>query len=223
MDGRDELILKLSKEVERLKAQNKKIVEEALNAIIKTLEAKDKYTLGHSRRVAYYSLMVARNFSFSQAILHEIELAALLHDIGKIGTPLEILNKPSGLTDEEFEIIKQHPIHSFEILCEVSSLKNVAQWVRSHQERVDGLGYPDGLKAENIPLPSRIIAVADAFDAMTSDRPYRKAMSAELAYAELRRCAGTQFDEKTVDVFINAHQLQKMPQAEPKTRLYKHS
>ena len=212
MEKKDALISKLTLEVERLKAQNKEIVDQALNVLIKTLEAKDKYTLGHSRRVAHYVMIIARNIPQAKNILHEIELAALLHDIGKIGTPLEILNKPSGLTDEEFDIIKLHPIHSFEILREVTALKNVALWVRSHQERIDGMGYPDGLRADNIPLPSRIIAVADAFDAMTSDRPYRRAMTPQLAYAELRRCAGSQFDEKIVDIFINAHQLQKYPE-----------
>ncbi len=202
-----QLIWVLTQENNELKKQNKKIITETLNAIIKTLEAKDRYTHGHSHRVAAYALLIAKKLSFTEEQLIEIELAALLHDIGKISTPDQILNKPGKLTPEEFEIIKEHPVQSYEILSEVTSLKQIAQWVRAHQERIDGFGYPDGLQGENIPLQARIITVADAFDAMTSDRPYRQALSIQYAYDELKRCAGTQFDSKIVDIFILEHQL----------------
>jgi len=202
-----QMIWALAQENALLKKQNKEIIKETLNAIIKTLEAKDKYTHGHSHRVAQYALLIAKKLSLSEDQLIEIELAALLHDIGKISTPDKILNKPGKLTPEEFEIIKEHPMQSFEILSQVSHLNQIAKWVRAHQERIDGYGYPDGLRGEEIPLEARIITVADAFDAMTSDRPYRKALSIQYAYDELKRCAGTQFDLKIVDIFILEHQM----------------
>lgn len=201
-----QLIWVLAQENAELKKQNKKIIKESLNAIIKTLEAKDRYTHGHSHRVAHYALLIAKKLSFTEEQLIEIELAALLHDIGKISTPDNILNKPGKLTPEEFEVIKEHPVQSYEILSEVTHLKQIALWVRAHQERIDGFGYPDGLRGENIPLPARIITVADAFDAMTSDRPYRAALSIQYAYDELKRCSGTQFDSRIVDIFIQEHQ-----------------
>jgi len=207
-----QMIWALAQENALLKKQNKKIIKETLNAIIKTLEAKDKYTHGHSHRVAQYALLIAKKLSFTEDQLIEIELAALLHDIGKISTPDQILNKPGKLTPEEFEIIKEHPMQSFEILSQVSHLNQIAKWVRAHQERIDGYGYPDGLRGEEIPLEARIITVADAFDAMTSDRPYRKALSIQYAYDELKRCAGTQFDSKIVDIFIKEHQTWQVSQ-----------
>lgn len=184
-------------------------LQQAINALLKTLEAKDNGTHAHSQRVSEYCLMIAHEYSFTEEELREIELAGLLHDIGKIATPDHILKKKGKLTDEEFTVIKGHPIDSYEILSQIAPLKNVAIWVRAHQERVDGFGYPDRLKGEEIPLAARILCVADAFDAMTSDRPYRKALSLEEAYAELKRCAGTQFDQNVVQVFLEKHQAQQ--------------
>jgi putative nucleotidyltransferase with HDIG domain len=199
------LLWLLTQENEALKKRNKKIIQETLNAIIKTLEAKDKYTYGHSQRVADYSRLIAEKLSFSEEEIIEIELAAILHDIGKISTPDEILNKPGKLTDEEYEIIKEHPVCSFDIISQISSMDKIAKWIRAHQERVDGMGYPDGLKAEEIPLQARLITVADAFDAMTTDRPYRKALPLQSAYDERERCSGTQFDSEVVQVFLKEH------------------
>src|SRR3989338_1246220 len=127
-----QMIWALAQENALLKKQNKKIIKETLNAIIKTLEAKDKYTHGHSNRVAQYSVMIAREMAFSAEELVDLELAALLHDIGKISTPDGILLKPGKLTDAEFEIIKEHPIHSFNILSQISSMSHIATWVRAH-------------------------------------------------------------------------------------------
>ncbi|MBI2608364.1 MAG: HD-GYP domain-containing protein [Deltaproteobacteria bacterium] len=193
-------------ENQEFRKRNKTVVEETLKALLRTLEIKDRYTHGHSQRVAFFARLIAENMGFEEEEIQEIKLAAMLHDLGKIGTPLEILNKPGKLTDEEFDVIKEHPIYSYEIISQVSSLQNIARWIRAHQERMDGFGYPDGLKGEEIPLQARIITVADAFDAMTSDRPYRKALSLETAYEELKRCAGTQFDKEVVKVFLDVYQ-----------------
>ncbi len=185
------------------------LLREAVRAIISALEAKDPYTHGHSIRVSEYALLIGEGLGLSQEELFNLELGALLHDIGKIGTPEHILLKPGRLTKEEFEIMKKHPVQSAEILSHIELLKEVVPIVKYHQERIDGRGYPDGLKGEDIPLLSRIVYIADAFDAMTSDRPYRKALPLEHAYDELLRCRGEQFDPKLVSIFIEAHQSKK--------------
>jgi HD-GYP domain-containing protein (c-di-GMP phosphodiesterase class II) len=140
---------------------------------------------------------------FEENKIQEIKTAGILHDIGKIMVPPEILNKPSKLTDEEFEIIKRHPETSYQILKSVDEYSVFAEDVLYHHERHDGKGYPEGLVADEIPLNSKIIAVADAYEAMTAKRPYQNPKSKGEALEELVRCSGTQFDPKIVDVFVN--------------------
>ncbi len=143
-------------------------------------------------------------FLDDSAILKKaLQHAAILHDIGKIGTDLSILHKNGMLTNDEFEVIKEHPIVGSQIIEPISFLSNVKRIVTEHHERYDGKGYPHGKKGEELSLEARIIAITDAYDAKTSDRPYRKAMKSEDAIAELKRCAGTQFDPKLVDIFID--------------------
>ena len=190
------------------------LLREAVRAIVSALEAKDPYTHGHSLRVSEYALLIGEAIKLGKEDLLTLELGALLHDIGKIGTPDHILLKPGHLTKEEFEIMKKHPVQSAEILSHIELLKDVVPIVKYHQERIDGLGYPDGLKGEQIPLLCRIVYIADAFDAMTSDRPYRKALPLQQAYDELVRCSGDQFDPKLVPLFIQAHQSKKSLQHE---------
>jgi HD-GYP domain-containing protein (c-di-GMP phosphodiesterase class II) len=134
--------------------------------------------------------------------LQFLELAGLLHDIGKIGIPEHILNKKGALSDAEYAIVKQHPVSGSRILRDISEMSDIALYVRHHHERFDGKGYPDGLTGERIPLPARILAIADAYDAITSTRPYRGASSRTAALAELKRAAGAQFDPKLVEVFV---------------------
>ncbi len=173
-----------------------------IQALAAAIDAKDPYTRGHSSRVAGYSEMISEHLACSKEECNAIKIAAYLHDIGKIGIEEQILSKPTRLTATEFRAIQGHPGISAQILASVSFLKNTIPMVSGHHERFDGSGYPQGLAGKEIPLGARIIALADAFDAMTSDRPYRKALTTEEALAELKKHAGMQFDPEIVEVFV---------------------
>jgi putative nucleotidyltransferase with HDIG domain len=157
------------------------------------MEAKDLYTGGHTGRVAAVAVALAERLGYDDEQLQAIEIGALLHDIGKIGIPEEILHKQGPLNDQEWAVMRTHPLVSDFILAELDLDPIVRQCARSSHERMDGRGYPDGLSGEDIPLPARIVFVADAFDAITSDRPYRRARSTAAALAEIDASAGTQF------------------------------
>jgi putative nucleotidyltransferase with HDIG domain len=173
-----------------------------VKGVIATLELKDPYTRGHSERVANYALVLANQIGrFSDEELRSFNYACLLHDIGKINIPDQILMKPSKLTIEEFEIIKSHTNVGAKAVSRVVGLNNSIEVIRSHHERWDGKGYPDQLKGEEIPFLARIATIADAFDAMTSSRSYRSALSVEEAYNRILNGNGTQFDPYLVDVF----------------------
>ncbi|MDP1808942.1 MAG: GAF domain-containing protein [Actinomycetota bacterium] len=176
-----------------------------IKVLAAAIDAKDRYTHGHSERVAKYTVTIARRLGLPPQDLTRIEAAAYLHDIGKIGVPDCVLNKEGPLTNEEFEMIKQHPVKAAEILGLINfPWGNVIPGVRGHHERYDGFGYPDGLAGESIPRDARIIAVADAFDAMTSDRPYRKGLDRNKSITELVKGREKQFDSEVVDAFIPA-------------------
>ena len=186
-----------SRELDFYKEARKKesqMFEETTEALANAVDAKDKYTSGHSIRVAYYSRLIAREARLTDKICEQVYFAALLHDVGKIGVPLEIINKVGKLTDEEYAQMKMHPVLGEEILKSIHQAPYLAVGARSHHERYDGHGYPDGLEGEDIPLIARIIAVADAYDAMTSYRSYRSPLSKQTVKDELRRGIGTQFD-----------------------------
>lgn len=172
---------------------------EVIQALAGTIDAKDKYTNGHSSRVTEYSKKLAASIGLPEKRQKIVYYSALLHDIGKIGIPDSIINKPGKLTAEEYEIIKQHPVIGSQILSSLSSMKEVAVGVRGHHERFDGKGYPDGLKGKDIPLVARIISVADAYDAMTSNRSYRSFMSQKDVRAEIVKNRGIQFDPELAD------------------------
>ncbi|MCL4499192.1 MAG: HD-GYP domain-containing protein, partial [Chloroflexi bacterium] len=159
---------------------------------------------GHSERVADYAEKIARGLKFSEEMVEMVRYAALLHDVGKIGVSRKILNKPSRLSRSEYEVIQEHPRIGAKIIEEVDFLQGPLTAVLHHHEHVDGSGYASGLKGDEIPLIAKILTVADSFDAMTSVRPYRDAMSIENACRELRRCTGTQFDKVAVEAFIGA-------------------
>ena len=172
-------------------------------SLANSIEAKDPYTRGHCQRVMEISCELGRAMGLNEDEIEDLRYAAILHDIGKIGISASILNKPGKLTDEEFDEIKKHPFIAYNILKDIDFLKNGLNGVLQHHERYDGKGYPNGLKKDEICIFGRILCVADAFDAMTSDRPYRKGMSMEEAIKELERCKGTQFDPQIVDVLIS--------------------
>jgi len=173
-----------------------------LEAFTETIEQKDPYTKGHCSRVRTISLAIARTLNFSDEALHTLEGGALLHDIGKIGIPEEILNKPSKLTKAEYQLIKEHPVAGERIVKHIDLFQAYRPIIRSHHERMDGKGYPDGLKGDQIPLDVRIVSLADAFDAMTTSRAYRSALPTEIAVEELKLFSGTQFDPDLVNLFI---------------------
>lgn len=173
-----------------------------VKSLASAIDAKDEYTRHHSTRVTDFSLKIARSMGLSENELEELELAALLHDIGKIAVPEHILNKPGKLTEEEFASIKEHPGRGQIILEPVVELKDIGVVVRSHHEKYDGSGYPDGLKGREIPLGARIMAIADAYDSITSKRPYRDASSHRRAMKEIIRCSRTQFDPEVVEHFL---------------------
>ncbi len=175
---------------------------ETVTALAAAMEAKDHYTADHAASLVATTLAVGRRLGLSQEASRELRYAAVLHDIGKIGIPGQILNKPGALTPEEFATMTEHSAIGEQIIARVEHLRPVARVVRSAHERYDGRGYPDGLTGEQISLASRILLVCDAYDAMTSDRPYRKAMSAEAAVTELLQGAGSQFDPRVVDAFV---------------------
>lgn len=174
-----------------------------VQALANTIDAKDSYTNGHSTRVAKYSVMIAERMGYSGEKLEQLQYAALLHDIGKIGIPNEIINKPSRLTDEEYEIIKTHPGIGGKILEKISEIPDIAIGARWHHERFDGRGYPDKLTGLEIPEIARIIGVADAYDAMTSNRSYRDLLAQEIVRGEIEKGKGGQFDPDIADVMIS--------------------
>jgi response regulator RpfG family c-di-GMP phosphodiesterase len=193
---------------DRVKVQARRLEElflASVQSLADALEVKDPYTLGHSLRVSRHSVVIARALGLERDVVAQIELGGRVHDIGKIGVREAVLNKPGPLTDEEYQHIMTHPMVGWRILSPLLAEQPIAlHIVRSHHERFDGRGIPDGLAGEKIPLEARIAAVADTFDAMTSVRPYRPGVPLGATIVELRRCSGTQFDPLVVDAFVGA-------------------
>lgn len=185
-----------------IEANNKYI--QTVDVIMHAMEARDKYTEGHSRRVADLSCMIAKELKFNEWKMEELKMAALMHDAGKIGIDDQILNKPDKLTIEEYDIIKQHPEIGYNILKSIKDIDYVLEIVRYHHERYDGKGYPEGKKAEELPIDVFIVQLADSIDAMTTDRPYRKGLSQEYVISELEKFKGTQFHPLAVEAYLRA-------------------
>ncbi|MBS4026039.1 MAG: HD-GYP domain-containing protein [Clostridia bacterium] len=197
IDEMEILYGKLNEQVEELNRKNKQLRESFLRTIESlaiSVEAKDYYTNGHSKRVAYYCKIMASEMGLSTQEKEELELAGLVHDIGKIGISEKVLQKPSKLSDEEYNHIKEHPLVGAKILQPLEGVNNIICWIKHHHERFDGRGYPSGLTGDQIPLGAKIIACADTYDAMTTDRPYREALAPEHALEEIKKSCGSQLD-----------------------------
>lgn len=208
----------LKKENDRLIYDLKELFSGTINAIIEALDAKDSFTLGRSRRVTFLSLKMVNYFKLSMEEMGKLELAGLLHDIGMIGIPESVLNKTDSLTPEEFESIKKHVNHGVKILEDIKQLKDVVEIIKYHHERFDGKGYPYGLKGNEIPLNAKIIAIADAYDGMISNRSYRQGLSHEEAMKRIEEQSGLQFDPIVVEAFkvIIPEALQEIKEFEEK-------
>ena len=192
----------LAAEVEKKTQENKSLSIHVVQTLAEAIDAKDTYTNGHSGRVADYSKEIARRYGYSQKRQEDIYMMGLLHDVGKIGVPDAVINKTSRLTDEEYEIIKSHPVQGDRILKKIKEMPKLAIGARWHHERYDGKGYPDGLSGTDILEEARIIAVADAYDAMTSRRSYRDILPQEHVRNEIENGKGTQFDPRFADIML---------------------
>ena len=181
---------------------NESILFQVAQTLIATIGVNDDYTKCHSERVAEYSKEIAARHGLSEEEQEIIYIMALLHDIGKIGIPAAVINKPGRLMDVEYEIVKQHPVLGAEILKNIKDVPKLAAVVRSHHERFDGKGYPDGLAGEDIPAEARIIAVAESYDAMTGESRYRTPLSQAEAREEIEKCSGSQFDPVFADIML---------------------
>jgi putative two-component system response regulator len=196
----------LSEKVEQQARRIEELYVEGVQTLVEALEAKDAYTRGHSSRVAVYSGRIATQLGMGERDIRLIELGAELHDVGKIGVRESVLMKPGKLEPHEYEHLMEHTVIGARILEPLlKNFPDILSIVRSHHERLDGAGLPDGLKGDAIPIQTRVVTVADSFDAMTSARPYRPALEATRAIAELKRCRGSQFDPDAVAAFLGAY------------------
>ncbi len=185
--------------------ENHELFINSVRALAAAIDAKDPYTRGHSERVARYAVSIARAMELPPEEVRKVRLSALLHDVGKIGIDDRILRKPTALTDDEFEVMKTHPVKGAAIMSAIPQLADVVPGMKHHHEKWEGGGYPDGLKGEEIPLLARIVSVADTFDAMTTTRPYQKAMEISYVIQRIQSLAGTRFDKRITDVLVKAY------------------
>jgi putative nucleotidyltransferase with HDIG domain len=192
-----------------LHIQTKSQYVETVDALMLAMEARDKYTEGHSKRVAEISTSIAKQLKYNDWKIEHLKMAALLHDVGKIGVDDHVLNKPGKLTKEEFDTIKTHPQVGYNILKDIKNLESILPIVKSHHERYDGKGYPDGKKAEELSLDVFIIQLADSIDAMTTDRPYRKALKPDEVIEEVKKYSGSQFHPRVVEAYFKMLEKQK--------------
>lgn len=198
----------------RLYSDLRRAFTETVRAMTNAIEARDPYTAGHTSRVTQLAIETAHELGWTRERLQFLEIGALTHDIGKIGVPDAILHKPRGLTEEEYAQIKAHPVAGANMLMGIETLQPLLPYILYHQERYDGTGYPFGLKGEEIPVEARLLAVVDAFDAMTSTRPYRVAMDVDIALAEIVKNSGTQFDPEIVDTLLRVLKRERSDQSE---------
>jgi HD-GYP domain-containing protein (c-di-GMP phosphodiesterase class II) len=209
-----EEIRKQVEEIRRAAQENQELFISSIQMLAAAVDAKDPYTQGHSARVTNYSVTIAKNMDFTDLEIEKVKIAAMLHDVGKIGIDDHILRKPSLLTPEEYEEIKKHPEKGANIMSPVKQLEDIIPLMRYHHERVNGSGYPDGIQGEEIPVAAQILSVADTFDAMTTDRPYQKAMEPEYVVAKIKSWVGIRFRREVVDGFLRAFENGEIQKAE---------
>ncbi len=203
------MMLEIRRFIERLRKaaeENKQMFLGAVSSLAAAIDAKDPYTAGHSERVAHYSATIATILELPEEEVEDVRVSALMHDVGKIGIQDSILGKAGPLTDEEFAIMKTHPSVGAAIMDHVPQLESMMAGIKCHHENVDGTGYPDGLKGDQIPLQAKIVSVADTFDAMTTNRPYQKAMEITYVFARMRSFIGKKFEKKIVEALITAYE-----------------
>ena len=191
--------------VEKAARENQELFLSSIRALAAAIDAKDPYTRGHSERVARYASAIAKEMALSADEVRKARLSALLHDVGKIGVDDRIIRKPTALTDEEFELMKAHPVKGAAIMETIPQLADIIPGMKYHHEKWEGGGYPEGLKGEQIPMQARIVAVADAFDAMTTTRPYQKAMEVSYVLDRLREMANKRFDASVIEALVRSH------------------
>ncbi len=218
-EGFNHMGTELEKSVEKLKLaarENQELFLNSIRALAAAVDAKDPYTRGHSERVARYSVAIARHLGLPADEVKKVRIAALLHDVGKIGIDDRILRKPTALTDDEFEVMKLHPVKGALIMGQIPQLKWIIPGMKYHHEKWDGTGYPEGLRADEIPMLARIISVADTFDAMTTTRPYQKAMRSDYVVSRIKTFAGSRYDTRVTEALENAllrHDLEVVGEA----------
>ncbi|HXG83692.1 MAG TPA: HD domain-containing phosphohydrolase [Pyrinomonadaceae bacterium] len=207
----------------RAAEENRELFVGTVKALAAAIDGKDRYTRGHSERVSRFSVAIGKQLKLSEPELETLRISALLHDVGKIAIDDKILKKPGALDDEEFEIMKTHPRQGYKIMANIPAMKEYLPGIYSHHEMLDGAGYPQGLKGDEIALQAKIISVADTFDAMTTDRPYQKGMTMEVALNRIETFVGTRYDEKIVEALIEACRVGQVrtagthPKAQPQT------
>jgi len=189
----------------RLYQEQEEMFFQTAESLADAIEKRDPYTGGHTQRVTLYSMAIAQYLPLKPVEKKWLKIAAVLHDIGKIGIEDQILKKPAQLSPEEYDAIKHHADLGAEIIDHIRQLREIVPGVKYHHEQINGRGYPNGLKGEDIPLIAKIVSVSDTYDAMTTDRPYRRALTKTAALRELKRCSGTQFDRKVVEAFMRAY------------------
>ncbi|MBM4137475.1 MAG: HD domain-containing protein [Nitrospira sp.] len=197
-----EAFLNMLRETDHSYKELKEIYKAIILSFANAIDAKSRWTKGHSERVTNYAIAIAKEIGLKAKDIETLRIASLLHDIGKIGTYDVILDKPGRLNDEELALVRMHPVKGEEILKPVRQLQQIFPIIRHHHERIDGNGYPDRLRGEEIPFFARIVHVADSFDSMTADRPYRPAPGKEYAVSELKKYSGTQFDPRAAEAFL---------------------
>jgi HD-GYP domain-containing protein (c-di-GMP phosphodiesterase class II) len=191
-------------ELRRAAEENRMLFIGTVRALAEAIDGKDAYTRGHSERVMKYSVLIAQHMRMSDEEIEDIRIAGILHDVGKIGIDDKILKKPAALTDDEYKIMKQHPQIGAKIMSEIPQMKRYIPGMFYHHECLDGKGYPLGLRGDQIPMMARIISVADVFDAMTTNRPYQRAMDTEVAVERIRSFVGTRYDGQVVEALVDA-------------------